>query len=133
VNNPIDSQFFGISGGLGAFADWHPEKRHELLTTMDSLGIKWSREDIAWSVMEPNPGEFHFQYFDSVVVSAAHHGISIMPMLGSTPAWASTYYYHRHDSTVWDGGCPPQNLYKSVWTNGSVDTSNSGLGISSTE
>jgi MYXO-CTERM domain-containing protein len=53
-----------------------------------SLG--WVRIDANWLDAEKSQGQFDFTVFDAVVNGAQARGLSVLAVLGYTPAWAST-------------------------------------------
>ncbi len=54
-------------------------------------GIKWSREDFVWGHIEPEPGKFHFDYYDNLVDTAFRYGISIYGILCYWANWTEPY------------------------------------------
>ena len=64
------------------------------------MNIHWIREEFPWSEIEQSPGEFVFSYdfgqtyrdFDSMVALAKRHGLEVVAVLNSGPA----YLYHNY-------------------------------------
>ena len=55
---------------------------------VDSLGVRWIREQLDWSTAEPQPGVFTWSEFDGLLQSAAIHRLRVLPVLLGTPGWA---------------------------------------------
>lgn len=59
------------------------------LNDAKSLGMKWIRLDLDWSDVQPTSAAgYHWSYFDRVVNAARARGLSLLPVLTYTPAWA---------------------------------------------
>ena len=58
--------------------------------TMARSGVESVRSNIFWSTVEPGPGQYDFSGSDQLVLSAARHGLSLLPIIEYTPAWASS-------------------------------------------
>jgi polysaccharide biosynthesis protein PslG len=56
---------------------------------MDRAGVQAIRADFAWFAMEPNQGDIRFQMTDATVALAAANGMDVLPIVNSTPRWAS--------------------------------------------
>jgi hypothetical protein len=52
------------------------------------LGVTWVRDDLSWATVESRRGTYDWTAFDAVVASATAHGLSVLPILDFTPAWA---------------------------------------------
>ena len=52
------------------------------------LGVTWVRDDLSWANVEAQQGTYDWASFDAVVASANAHGLSVVPILDFTPAWA---------------------------------------------
>lgn len=57
------------------------------ITRDASLG--WVRIDLNWLDAEPAPGMLSFGLFDAIVDNALSRGLSVLAVIGYTPAWAS--------------------------------------------
>ncbi len=68
---------------------------------MARSGVESVRTVFNWALAQPEPGVTDFTYTDRLVGLAASHGISLVPVVRTTPAWA------KADPTV--VGAPPQN------------------------
>lgn len=82
-------------GRLAGYLGHH----HALTENPDAyrqLGIRWHRawgieRSFLWHVVEPAPGEFHWQEADAAIATAEAHGLHTVGVLGYPPTWASTY------------------------------------------
>ena len=53
------------------------------------LGATWLRTDLNWSLVQPDGPDAHdWSTFDHLVELAADNGLTLLPVIGSTPAWA---------------------------------------------
>jgi hypothetical protein len=75
VGVTIDSQGWGDGTG---------ERQSQGL----AAGAKWSREEFAWSVVEPQRGVWDWSRYDRLMGEAAKRGLSILANPFSTPEWA---------------------------------------------
>lgn len=55
---------------------------------VDSLGVRWIREELDWPAFEPQPGVFTWGAFDRLLESASAHRLRVLPLLLATPGWA---------------------------------------------
>ncbi len=60
------------------------------LDLMAETGIGWVRLNWTWKDMQPEPGPFRYDQFDTVARLADERGINLLPILTAVPAWAST-------------------------------------------
>src|SRR4028118_353033 len=49
----------------------------------------WRNAYADWSIVEPNKGEWHFEYLDSDIALAQQHRVEMMLILKYTATWAS--------------------------------------------
>jgi hypothetical protein len=56
---------------------------------MNTLGVNWEREDLAWSETETQPGVYNWSAFESVLATAKANGITILPIVGYAPSWTT--------------------------------------------
>jgi len=68
---------------------WGAEAVPQIASEMRTLGVSWEREDLAWSVVEPTKGVFEWSSFDKIVAAAKENGITLLPIVGYAPSWAS--------------------------------------------
>jgi hypothetical protein len=57
--------------------------------TMRRDGIASERMEIAWDLVEPQPGQFDFSLPDRKVLAAARAGIDVLALIVRSPAWAA--------------------------------------------
>jgi hypothetical protein len=80
----------GLVVGLNADAEgWGGAStagRLDLVTS--ATGTKWLREEFKWNLIEPQPGQFDFSYYDHFMLLAAQRGLHVLPLLYETPSWA---------------------------------------------
>lgn len=55
---------------------------------MAAMNVTWVRIDIDWSAVEPRRGKLQWEQTDLLVKEAVAHNMSVLVMLGFTPAWA---------------------------------------------
>lgn len=79
--------------GMGLYLN-----RYENAADMDraaamarEIGVKWSREEFAWSVIEPRKGTFDWSFYDRVVATAKRNGISVYGLLDYWTRWTQPY------------------------------------------
>jgi hypothetical protein len=75
----------GIDTNLQGWGSQDPQ----IASEMGALGVNWEREDLAWSVVEPQKGVFNWTSFDKVMAVAKEYGLTILPIVGYAPSWAS--------------------------------------------
>ncbi|KUI43262.1 beta-galactosidase [Mycobacterium sp. IS-1590] len=61
------------------------ERQFDIMTDMN---VKWVRVDIGWAWIETERGQFDWAYTDKVVSEATAHGMNVLAVLATTPAWA---------------------------------------------
>jgi hypothetical protein len=52
-------------------------------------GATLVREDFGWSKIEPRSGHYDWTRTDRIVAAAAHHGLTVLPLLDETPRWVA--------------------------------------------
>lgn len=60
------------------------------LGKMASAGVESVRSNVFWSSVEPSPGVYDFTGSDALVLAAAQHALSLLPIIELTPTWASS-------------------------------------------
>ncbi len=83
---------FGLPFAKGVDANlvgWGVDNLPTIASEMTSLGVSWSREDLAWNSIEPQRGVFNWTRFDETVAAAKARGITILPIVGYAPSWSS--------------------------------------------
>lgn len=54
-------------------------------------GVKWSREEFAWSRIEPRKGEFQWKFYDDLMVCAKRNGITVYAIVCYWAPWTKAY------------------------------------------
>ncbi|MFC5061704.1 endo-1,4-beta-xylanase [Actinomycetospora atypica] len=73
-------------GGSFLFADAATQAAE--VRTMAAGGARWIRLDIDWSAIETSRGTYNWARTDQAVNAARTGGLSVIGLLGYTPAWA---------------------------------------------
>ena len=60
------------------------------LRRISSGGVKWIREDFAWPQLEPQRGVYDWRLSDELMKGASAARVSVLPIIGMTPKWASS-------------------------------------------
>lgn len=80
AKGPVPADFFGVvPQAMPTQGEW--ERMEGKVGTV--------RLPVDWAQIEPQPGRFEFKMLDEQVLAAARHGIEILPVVWSTPAWLS--------------------------------------------
>lgn len=58
------------------------------LSVAHQSGCTWVLQVFSWSELEPLPGEYYWEYPDSVVRACEHYGLKLAVRLDQPPAWA---------------------------------------------
>jgi len=58
------------------------------LSKLAAKGIRALRQEFRWNALEPTRGQFDWASSDRILQAAARHGLSVLPVLWTTPAWA---------------------------------------------
>ena len=58
--------------------------------TMHRAGVASERFEIAWDLVEPQPGSYDFAAIDRKVAAAAHNDVDVLGLVVRTPGWAAT-------------------------------------------
>jgi len=83
--------------GMGLYLCRYPNDNHglkemDLAAAMgEYAGVKWTREDFGWDIIEPSKGTMQWQFHDSLVSIATRHGISIYGILAYWTGWTKPY------------------------------------------
>ena len=76
---------YGVNADLSGLA---PDELAATLARMQAGGLRWLRQPFRWATIEPAPGQFEWLAYDRVVEAAAEHGLRLIAVLDTTPAWA---------------------------------------------
>lgn len=52
--------------------------------------VQWARIDLNWYDAEPQQGQYDWTIFDGLINAATAKGLSVLAVIGYTPAWASS-------------------------------------------
>jgi endoglycosylceramidase len=83
TGNPLPLPGVSTHIALGNAASQEAE-----LAMEQAAGLTWIRRDFYWSQIEPSPGQWSFEPYDSLVDHAAEHGIEIVGLLVYSVTWA---------------------------------------------
>lgn len=67
-----------------------------------AVGVHYLRCAFSWNGIEPERGEYHFEFWDKLVEESARAGITLIPYVAYTPKWAA-----RKGADFWKQ--PPAN------------------------
>lgn len=80
------------SFGMDLRVSWHEGEERERAARMGmEAGIKWSREPIHWSRIQPKEGVFEWEYYDAVMDCARRYGISVYALVHGWADWTHDY------------------------------------------
>jgi hypothetical protein len=82
------SSTFGMGAYLGRY---HGHELQEMARKAKESGVKWTREDFEWGLMEPKKGRYYWAFADSVVQIAMKNGISVYAIVAYWPSWTKEY------------------------------------------
>ncbi len=71
---------------------------------VESLGMGWVKQQVAWSNFEGEPGKMDWSGFDAIVDAANERGIKVLFSVAKAPDWSRTYYDENADDA------PPDDL-----------------------
>jgi hypothetical protein len=77
----------GVALGYHALVDPPTDVEHAL-DTIASLGARWVRFDLNWSIVEPARGEHDWGRVDDFVAAARRRGLRVLATVAYTPPWA---------------------------------------------
>jgi hypothetical protein len=78
-----------VKGIVTNIQGWGVSAVPQIASEMTSLGVNWAREDLAWSAVESKKDVFNWSSFDQMVSAAEAKGITVLPIVGYAPSWAS--------------------------------------------
>ncbi|HEY3021985.1 MAG TPA: hypothetical protein VGJ32_17430 [Solirubrobacteraceae bacterium] len=52
-------------------------------------GARLIRDDLVWADVEPAPGKLRWARYDAIVDRAARYGLTVLPIVDRSPAWAA--------------------------------------------
>lgn len=79
---------FGFSPGAELLAQGD-ERVADDLEAMASLGARWVRLDVDWSIIEREPGVFDWSEPDRLIDAALERDLEVLGLLAYSPSWAT--------------------------------------------
>jgi len=78
--------------GMGIYFGnrYTPEEMKKAAGMAKDIGVKWSREEFSWGIIQPEEGKWDYSRYDAAVEAAYAHGISLFGLLDYCAPWAST-------------------------------------------
>jgi len=76
---------YGVNADLTQLSS---DELDRTLAQMSALGLRWIRQPFTWAEIEPTSGQFNWDPWDRVVERATSHGLELIAVLDTTPAWA---------------------------------------------
>jgi polysaccharide biosynthesis protein PslG len=72
----------------------NPDVRERTFADIAASGARWARVDLSWNFVEPHGPALaadrgNWSAMDAIVRTADRHGVTLLPILGHTPPWAS--------------------------------------------
>lgn len=84
---PFPSDAFGygiqVQGAANSGAD--PASTVE---SVKKLGMNWIKQQVRWSDIEPNPGQFNWDWLDGIINDANKAGLYVMLSVVTAPEWS---------------------------------------------
>jgi O-antigen ligase len=81
---------FGVNAEL---AQYNEEELELALETIKEGGFHWVRQTFPWAEIEPERGHYMWEPWDTIVEALHRHGLKIIAVLDTSPAWASKSLY----------------------------------------
>jgi O-antigen ligase len=75
----------GVDAALDQYDDATLDAR---LGELAARGLRSVRQEFRWADMEPQRGQFDWSASDRIFSATAKHGLSVLPVLWTTPVWA---------------------------------------------
>ena len=66
-----------------------PAQLNGQMALMARSGVESLRSNLSWAAAEPAPGVYDWAASDRLVLAAASHGLSLLPIVEFTPTWAA--------------------------------------------
>src|SRR5919204_833315 len=83
----VPRDFFGVMANGPLDQPTFPLDAESAAMRRDGVGSE--RMEIAWDLVEPQPGQFDFTLPDRKVLAAARAGIDVLGLIDRSPAWAA--------------------------------------------
>lgn len=84
----VDSPY-GVHGGPTMLGSNVAYKTH-LAQNLYGAGVKWTRQNFGWNSLEYTKGVWGWNDLDAAIQISVNSGLNILPVLLSTPRWASS-------------------------------------------
>jgi hypothetical protein len=78
----------GLAVGLNVNANAWGADAGFVLDKAAFLGQRWIREEVSWSDVEPQRGQWNWSRYDQLFTASAQRGLQVLPLLTSPPSWA---------------------------------------------
>ena len=79
--------------------DW---KREETVRMASDAGIHWAKQQFVWAQIEPQPGQYRWEKYDTIVELCESYGLQVIARLDGAPNWS------REDNSM--PGRPPDDF-----------------------
>jgi polysaccharide biosynthesis protein PslG len=80
----------GTSGfHYGFQAQYYGQNSQILLNAIKGAGFNWTKEQVRWTDVQPNPGQFNWGNLDGTVNAANAAGVKVLFSVLAAPPWAS--------------------------------------------
>lgn len=78
--------------GMGIYFGnrYTPDEMKKAAQMAKDIGVKWSREEFSWGIIQPEEGKWDYSRYDSAVETAYANGISLFGLLDYCATWATT-------------------------------------------
>lgn len=101
ANLPFRVPRLGVNVEL---TQYQPAQLETQFGLMEQAHITWLRQAVRWDQLEPRPGEFHWQEWDTLIQQlGGHPDLRLVAVLVNTPGWA------RGSRVVDSPTVPPEN------------------------
>lgn len=89
------------SFGMGIYLNrFDGEDRERVAQMARDAGVKWSREDFGWGEIEPQRGQFRWEFHDRLLDCARRNGITVYAIVAYWPSWTKAYTSEGVDDYV---------------------------------
>lgn len=88
------ASIFGMGVYLYRYYPDAPDSARQMERAADlamAAGVKWSREEFYWGIIETERGKFDWSHYDRVADTARRHGISVYGLIDYWNPWTKPY------------------------------------------
>ncbi len=86
---PITAPHFeSLTYAIQTFLWWNPDARTFDLEMVRLMNFSHVKQIFGWEDIEPQPGEWHWEYADEVVAEVLYRGRQVIARVDHPPAWA---------------------------------------------